>query len=242
MIALALLSGAASYLLFAAGGMGEGNPANRAELLPDGTAAHAGGSGASSQAAGTPNAKAEMRKAETQPTYHAGPQYRLFRDDGRINGELLALAGIDPSRADEVQELTGRWWAKLSEEMDAKRELIEAESNREERIFSYVVKGDPELAEARKKQLAEELEKQFGAGAARVLSLYIGLPEHFAGFGHGTLKIRIQPAKAWDGELTLTLAKYSVVDPISGKQLLKGGTTDADRYAMKFGNAFKRND
>lgn len=177
----------------------------------------------------------EARKEAEAGKMFYGPMFQLHRDDGRVNGRLLELAGIPLSKQDEMDNLLDQFSERLSKELDARREPIPEESDPANRKLAFRVPADPEAARAAKAEFEEEIRRRFGAAAARIFTPY-ATQDHYAGWGEYDLTIRFSMGEGYGGEKRVV--HYVAVDPASGRKMASGGMSDPDGYRRKFGTAF----
>jgi hypothetical protein len=177
----------------------------------------------------------EARKEAEAGKMFYGPMFQLHRDDGRVNGRLLELAGIPLSKQDEMDDLLDKFSERLSKELDARREPIPEESDPANRKLAFRVPADPEAARAAKTDFEEEVRRKFGAAAARIFTPY-ATKDRYAGWGEYDLTIRFSMGEGYGGEKRVV--NYAATDPASGKRMASGGTSDPDGYRRMFGTAF----
>ena len=184
--------------------------------------------------------KASSRKPAGSSERLSGPGFQLIREDGKINREILRLAGIPESRLEEADLLLAQIWTDLSTDLKGRSVILEEESDRDAGILAFKALGSPEVSQRNREAIASTITETFGKGASDRLLQYITDERNFGGVGANDVHVTLKPSSGFGSPATL--ATYKITDPKTGRVLAKGSTTDPASLKAKFGTAFSPND
>lgn len=155
----------------------------------------------------------------------------LYRDDGKINLDLLEAAKVDPSRYDEAQDIIDSSTERLAESFRSRKVLIESESDPDKGVFSYLI---PASDDSEKRRLESELKAAFGATSSEILMMAASRSSSMAGLGTQEIKVKVDT----DTLMGRSVERFTwaVLDPVSSRILAQGGTLDRAEAWRRFGD------
>jgi hypothetical protein len=155
----------------------------------------------------------------------------IYRDDGKINLDLLRATKIAPTRYDEVQDIIDSSIRRLAENFRSRKVLIESESAPDKGVFSYSI---PASDDSEKRRLESELKAAFGANATEILMAAASRSSSMGGLGTQEIKVKVdtdtlmgQPVERFT---------WTIRDPVTSRVLAQGGTVDRAEAWRRFGD------
>lgn len=206
------------------------------------------GDGFSAEAEGKPRPPSRRRPSSpkigpqdiTIDFFTHNPSFSLLTSDGRVTGDAMDFAGIDPGRKNEVQRVFDDV-ARKAEDSIRKRIVYDAQASNEGLgIHVYRIAGNLAEGESILRQAAIDLESIVGRSEAMILMSGLSPYSHYGAYGMCDTVLEFsqttgsdQPPGWW--------VDVSVKNPITGKMLVSSmeGSSLKDYFGGLFDFTFQ---